>query len=228
VKVLLVDDDRGLLDLLRYALERDGYTVVTAGDGEQGLRRWAAAAPDLAVLDVTLPKLDGFEVCRRIRDHARTPIVLLTARGEEAEVRRGLELGADDYLTKPFSMRLLLARLEAVLRRSQADPAWRPAGAVRVGDLVLDLRAHAATKAGRPVALTPVEFRLLWELARHAGQVLPYGRLAGLAGRGRGAAGAGPLKAHVSALRRKLRLVGGEPGAIEAVPGVGYRLTLSR
>ena len=214
-KVLLVEDDRDLAELLAYALWREGFTVVTAIDGEQGLQRWATERPDLVVLDVVLPGLDGVEVCRRIRRQAETPIVMVSARDAEDDVVRGLQAGADDYVTKPLSVRQLTARMRAVLRRPRAA-----AREVRVGDLVLDLPSHQVTKAGEPVHLTRTEFCLLHLLARNAGQVVPYARLVEHAW---GEAGyAALLKAHVTHLRRKLRL---PPGALVALPGVGYRLT---
>jgi DNA-binding response OmpR family regulator len=228
MKLLLVEADPDLAELLAYALGRDGYAVVTAADGEQGLHCWATEWPGAVVLEADLPKLDGLEVCRRIRQQARTPVVLLGGRAAEDDAVRALQAGADAYVAKPFSMAQLRARLAAVVRRAQPDPlwpAWQPGHEVRVGDLVLDREAHRVTVAGAGVRLTPVEFRLLWLLARHAGQVLPYGRLAELARRGRGAAGSGPLKAHISTIRQKVGLVPGAPGAIVAVPGVGYRLT---
>src|SRR5918912_1485407 len=154
MKVLLVDDDNDLLDLLHYALRREGYQVVTASDGAQGLARWRAEQPDLVLLDGNLPKLDGFEVCRQIRHEATTPVIMLTARGEEADVVRGLQLGADDYVTKPFSAKQLVARMQAVLRRARRDLVPPPAREVRAGELVLDLTAHQVTRAGRSVALT--------------------------------------------------------------------------
>ncbi len=149
MKVLVVDDDADLLDLMTYALGREGFTVTTAIDGQQALQRWETERPDIVLLDGNLPKLDGFEVCRRIRHGAKTPIIMLTARDEEADVLRGLQVGADDYVTKPFSAKLLTARMKTVLRRCQADPYRQAMSQVRVGDLVLDLQSHEVTKAGR-------------------------------------------------------------------------------
>jgi DNA-binding response OmpR family regulator len=221
MKILLVDDDPELLDLLAYALAREGYAVVGARDGEQALRRWEAEQPEVVVLDVALPRLDGFEVCRRRRQRVPTPVILLTARDAEADILRGFQAGADDYVTKPFCPKQLAARLQALLRRTQPDPAWRPGREVRVGDLVLDLQAHEATRHGTRVPLTPLEFRLLRLLAVNAGRVLPYARLLEDAWEGDGGGDLSLLKTHVSHLRRKLRL---PPGALVAVPGVGYRL----
>jgi DNA-binding response OmpR family regulator len=222
VKVLLVDDDAELVDVLAYALRREGYTVLTAPDGEQALQRWEAERPDLILLDGRLPKVDGFEVCRRVRQASETPIIMLTARDEEADVLRGLQLGADDYVTKPFSARVLAARMRTVLRRIKKD---KPARAqLRVGDLVLDLQSHEVTKGGTPVQLTLLEFRILYLLAMNEGRVVPYARLVEYAWGYAGEGTSGLLKAHLSHLRTKLALPAAGPGSVKAVLGVGYSL----
>src|SRR5712692_3335401 len=172
MKVLVVDDDADLLDLLDYALRREGYTVLTAADGPQALRRYEADQPDIVLLDVTMPKLDGFEVCRQIRHAAATPIILLTARDEEEDVLRGLQLGADDYVTKPFSPKQLLARMTTVLRRCRTNRYDQPTREVVCGDLVLELDSQQVTKAGRSVQLTPLEFRILFLLAMNEGRII--------------------------------------------------------
>jgi DNA-binding response OmpR family regulator len=222
VKVLLVDDDAELVDVLAYALRREGYTVLTAPDGEQALQRWEAERPDLILLDGRLPKVDGFEVCRRVRQASETPIIMLTARDEEADVLRGLQLGADDYVTKPFSARVLAARMRTVLRRIKKD---KPARAqLRVGDLVLDLQSHEVTKGGTPVQLTLLEFRILYLLAMNEGRVVPYARLVEYAWGYADEGTSGLLKAHLSHLRTKLALPAAGPGSVTAVLGVGYSL----
>ena len=127
MKVLVVDDDVDLLDLMTYALRREGYNVLAAVDGQQALQRWESENPDIVLLDGNLPKIDGFEVCRRIRHESKTPIIMLTARDEEEDILRGLQIGADDYMTKPFSAKQLAARMKAVMRRCQTDPV-PPAG----------------------------------------------------------------------------------------------------
>ena len=223
MKVLIVEDDVDLLDLTTYALRREGYEVVAAVDGLQGLARWEAERPDLVLLDGNLPGLNGFEVCRRIRQAGATPIIMLTARDQEEDIVRGLQLGADDYVTKPFSAKQLGARMQAVLRRSQADPSRQAASVVRAGDLVLDLQSHEVTKGGRAVQLTPLEFKLLYMLALNEGRVIPYSRLVEYAW-GYGDGDASLLKTHISHLRSKLGLEAGQPGAIRAVGGVGYTL----
>jgi DNA-binding response OmpR family regulator len=223
MKVLLVEDDTDLLDLITYALRREGYTVVAAIDGQQALERWEADSPDIVLLDGNLPKLNGFEVCRRIRQDSQTPIIMLTARGAEEDVVKGLQLGADDYVTKPFSAKQLAARMKAVLRRCQPDPLKQTASEVRVGDLVLDLQSHEAHKGGQLVQLTPLEFRILYMLAMNEGRVIPYSRLVEYAW-GYDGGDSSLLKTHVCHIRQKLGLPPTKQGGIRAVPGVGYSL----
>jgi DNA-binding response OmpR family regulator len=209
---------------MTYALRREGFTVATAMDGQQGLQRWEAERPDIILLDGNLPKLDGFEVCRRIRHASKTPIIMLTARDEEADVLRGLQVGADDYVTKPFSAKLLTARMKTVLRRCQADPFRQAVSEVKVGDLVLDLQSHEVTKAGAPVQLTPLEFRILYLLAMNEGRVVPYSRLVEYAWGYFDEGNSSLLKTHLSHIRKKLRLPSTGPGSVKAVLGVGYSL----
>ena len=227
MKVLLVDDDVDLLDLMTYALRREGYQVVTAVDGQQALQRWEAEQPDIVLLDGKLPKLDGLEVCRQIRHQhqAKTPIIMLTARDEEADILQGLQVGADDYVTKPFSAKVLTARMQAVLRRSQEHAERQATREVRVGDLVLDLEAQEVTKAGQPVLLTRLEFRILYILAMNEGRVVPYSRLIEYAWGYYNESNSSLLKTHVTHLRQKLALPTSGPGSITAVAGVGYRLS---
>jgi len=221
MKVLYADDDADLLDVTAYALRREGFEVLAASDGQRALARWEAERPDLVLLDVTMPGLNGFEVCRRIRLASDTPIIMLTARGEEEAVVRGLALGADDYVTKPFSAKQLVARMKAVLRRSQAHAYDRPVREVRVGDLALDVESHEATKGGESVQLTQIEFRLLHLLAMNKGRVIPYARLVEHAW-GYDGGDATLLKTHIYHIRRKLKLPPTGPGGIRAVSGVGY------
>jgi DNA-binding response OmpR family regulator len=226
VKVLLVDDDLDLLDLLAYALRRDGFEVVSATDGQQALQRWEAESPDIIVLDGNMPKLDGFEVARRIRHESETPIIMLTARDEEEHVLRGLQVGADDYVTKPFSAKQLIARMRAVLRRAGADRYWQATSVARVGDLVLDLQTQEATKNGELVPLTRLEFRILYMLAINVGRVVPYSRLIEYVWGYYDEGSANLLKTHISHIRQKLGLPrGAKDGPIKGVLGVGYMLT---
>ena len=222
--VLVVDDDADLLDLTSYALRREGFTVIPASDGQQAVQRWESETPDLVVLDANMPKMNGFEVCRKIRQGSATPVIMLTARGDEGDILQGLQLGADDYVTKPFSAKQLVARMRAVLRRCQADPYRQPVSQLSVGDLMLDLQSHEATKGGEPVQLTPLEFRILYMLVMNEGRVIPYARLVEYAW-GYDGGDSSLLKTHISHIRSKLGMVGDAPGGIKAVPGVGYSLT---
>lgn len=223
MKVLLVEDDLDLLDLTTYALRREGYSVLAAVDGQQALQRWEEETPDIILLDVHLPKLNGFEVCRRIRSESETPIIMLTARSEEEDIVRGLQVGADDYVTKPFSAKQLSARMKAVLRRCRTDPYREPVSELRVGDLQLDLQSHEAVKGGRSIQLTPLEFRILYMLAMNAGRVIPYSRLVEYAW-GYDGGRSNLLKTHICHIRKKLGLSASQKDGIRAVPDVGYSL----
>ncbi len=232
MKALIVDDDRVLADVLAFTLRREGFQVVQAFDGEAALQRWKQENPDLVVLDVNLPRLDGFAVCRQIREAGDTPIVLLTVRGEEDDIIYGLEAGADDYITKPFSPRQLVARANAVLRRAGrvTTPALR-----QVGSLVLDSsRRELRTGHGEPVSLTPLESRLLDYLILNAGHVLTaeaiISHVWGVDGGDRDM-----LRQLVRRLRGKLSLAyqstdpevnADHQAMIETVPGLGYGLTV--
>jgi len=213
MKALIADDDRVLADVVAFTLRREGFQVIHAYDGEKALQRWAEEQPDLVVLDVNMPKLDGFAVCRRIRAQSDTPILLLTVRGEEDDVVRGLELGADDYITKPFSPRQLVARAHAVLRR---------AGEMRVGGY-------------EAVSLTPLESRLLDYLMLNAGSVLTAEALIDHVWGHKGG-DRDMLRQLVHRLRVKIaQACGADTDAsdittqvsIETVPGLGYGLTIS-
>jgi DNA-binding response OmpR family regulator len=223
MKVLLAEDDLDVLDLLSYALRREGYTVVTATDGLQALARWESEQPDFILLDINLPKVGGMEVCQRIRRESATPLIMVTGRDAEADVLGGFHSGADDYLTKPFSAKELFARMRAVLRRSEGRGSAPPAREIRVGDIVLDLESHQAERRGRTVQLTPLEFRILHVLLMNAGRIVPSSRLLQYAW---GYDGPDPsaLKTHVSHIRQKLGLPRSGEGSIRAVSGVGYSL----
>ncbi len=227
MKALVVEDDLELLDLLTYGLGREGYDVTGAVDGEQGIQRWRSDEPDIIVLDINLPKLNGFEVCRQIRENSRTPIIILSARNGDEDVVRALRLGADDYVCKPFSHRQLRARIEAVLRRSTGELAPQLSGKLRVDGLVLDPQTFEASFLGNPVQLTRVEFRILYILAANVGRIVPYSRLFEY-GWGYDAESCGRdselLKAHVSHVRDKLGLRNGGPLGIINMRGVGYAL----
>jgi DNA-binding response OmpR family regulator len=178
MKVLIVDEDQHLLDVMAYSLRRDGYQVVAATNGEQALDRMRDDRPDIVVLDLKLPHPDGFEVCRRVRLDSEVPIIMVSSSRQEADVLRALRLGADDYVTNPFSLKELAARMETVARRCRADSFVRAARTVRAGDLELSLQSYEVTRAGSaPIQLTPLEFRILYMLAMNEGQIIPYARL---------------------------------------------------
>jgi DNA-binding response OmpR family regulator len=226
MKVLVAEDDADLLDLLTYALRREGYTVMSAVDGQQALRRWEDDAPDIVLLDANLPKIDGYEVCRQVRHEGTTPIIMVTARDEEEDVLRGFRLGADDYIAKPFSARQLTARMKAVLRRSRADPYRQPTREVKIGDVLLDLESYSVKAQDREIQLTPLEFRILYLLGVNEGRVIPYSRLVEYAW-GYEGGDSSLLKTHICHIRQKLKLSAGKHGGIRAVPGVGYSLAIA-
>jgi DNA-binding response OmpR family regulator len=227
VKALIIDDDVDLLDVMTYALRREGYEVIGAADGLQALDRLRNDMPNIVVLDIRLPRLNGFEVCRRIRHISEVPIIMVTARGEEHDVLRGLQLGADDYITKPFSLKQLAARMETVLRRCKTDQYQRAVSEVRAGDLVLSLQTHEVTRGGAPIQLTPLEFRILYLLAMNEGQIIPYTRLVDYAW-GYEGGDANLLKTHICHIRQKLNLPLEGEGAIRSLPTVGYTLVKRR
>ena len=223
MKALVIDDDPDMQILVGHALQRAGYDVLSATGGQQGLDRLEAARPDIVLLDVNLPELDGFEVCRRIRLSSQAPIIMLTGRTEEEDVVRGFRLGADDYVTKPFSVKLLAARMTTVLRRAKENQARRGDGRLQVEDLELDLQTMEVKKGGKDVHLTPLEFRILYMLAANPGRVVPYNRLIEYAW---GQEGGSPthLKIRICNIRKKLDLPVDSETGIKAVVGTGYTL----
>ena len=227
MKVLVVDDDAELVDTVRYVLRRDGYNVLTAADGQQGLARWESDEPDIVLLDGMLPKVDGFEVCRRIRHDSQTPVIMLTARDREEDIVRGLRSGADDYVKKPFSSKELSARIDAVLRRRRHQIVRQTDTEVHLGGLRLDLQSHTATLDGNPIQFTVIEFRILYMLAMNAGRIVPYSRLMEYAWGYYDPANSNALKTHVCHIRRKLRLPPGDrQRGIRVIQSVGYQLIL--
>jgi len=226
VKALVVDDDRVLADVVAFTLRREGFQVVQAHDGEAALQRWADEQPDLVILDVNLPKLDGFSVCRRIREASDTPIVLLTVRNEEDDIVQGLRLGADDYISKPFSPRQLVARAQAVLRRAgKATLADRR----QVGSIVLDTsRRELRIGQGAAVALTPLESRLLDYFLLNPGHVLTTDAIIGHVWSAEGGE-RDMLRQLVRRLRVKMSEAAqgtGHDAHIETVAGLGYGLVI--
>lgn len=222
-KVLVVDDEPKIVQTVRLYLERDGHTVLIARDGLSALEVFRRDRPDLVVLDLMLPGIDGLEVCRTIRRESEIPIIMLTARAEEVDKLIGLELGADDYLTKPFSPRELAARVRAVLRRSAPRSRAEP-DHLEVGNLVIDSRRHEVSCDGERLALTPTEFRLLWTLAREAGRVFTRPQLLDLALGDSYEGYERTVDAHIKNLRHKLRRApGSRRCGIVTVQGVGYK-----
>jgi two-component system, OmpR family, alkaline phosphatase synthesis response regulator PhoP len=222
-RLLVVDDEPDILELVQYNLRKAQYDVVCVASGEEALAQVRSAPPDLIVLDLMLPGVDGLEVCKALKRDTRTaaiPIVILTARGEEADIVAGLELGADDYLTKPFSSRVLLARIRAVLRRHHAEPVAEDAVITHHG-LVLHPGRHEVLVEGQPVPLTLTEFRVLHLLARHPGWVFTRNQIIAAAQGADVSVTERSVDVHIVSLRRKLGILGEE---IETIRGVGYRL----
>lgn len=221
MRVLIVEDERELADILDDYLRREGYATERAHDGARALELWRAARPDLILLDVMLPKVDGFEVARRVRAESDVPIIMLTARDEEVDTLLGLGLGADDYVVKPYSPREVVARAKAVLRRARG--ATGPSTRFVVGPLEVDVAAYLCRCHGRDVSLTPAEVRLLAALAREPERVRTRAELldASADERSDGLVDERVVDTHVKNLRKKL---GRCAVALETVRGVGYRL----
>ena len=221
--ILLVDDEDSVQKLLTYPLERDGFRVLQARDGEEALARFADEDVDLVVLDLMLPKLDGLEVCKRLRAESQVPIIMLTARDDELDKVVGLELGADDYITKPFSIREFRSRVRALLRRASANRSTGSQETIAVHGLTLDVSRRSVEVLGRAVQLTYVEFELLRTLAAHPGRV--YSRRMLLESLWGAADYREPrtIDVHVRHLREKLEPDPAEPEFILTVRGVGYR-----
>ncbi|MSR23076.1 MAG: response regulator transcription factor [Gemmatimonadetes bacterium] len=221
MKILVADDDRELRDILAFALRRAGYLVVEAMDGERALEAFRREGPNLVVLDVNMPKMDGFEVCRRIRAESAVPILMLTVRGQEEDVVKGLDSGADDYMAKPFSPQTLLARIRALFRRAGAETREEHT----VGDLHLDIENQMLSIAGRPPArLTKLELRLVQFLVAHADRVVRTERLYGHVWGTRGGGDRELLKQLVYRLRQKIEEFPASPRRLVSEAGVGYRL----
>jgi two-component system phosphate regulon response regulator PhoB len=220
--ILVIDDEPELVKLLDYNLTKAGYLVISARDGESGLAAARKHAPDAIILDIMMPGLDGWEVCKRLRQDPATsvlPLLMLTAKGEEGDRVLGLELGADDYLTKPFGVRELIARVKALLRRLEAASASPEV--LKAGKLVIDSSRRTVSAAGKLVALTATEFNLLKALAEKEGRVISREDLLSLARGDEVAVMDRTVDVHVAALRKKL---GKQGEMIETVRGVGYRL----
>ncbi len=221
-KILVVDDEPTLVATLKYNLEREGYQVFTASDGEAGLSLARASHPDLILLDLMLPVLDGLEVCRILRRETAVPILMLTAKVEEVDKVVGLELGADDYVTKPFSTRELLARVRALLRRAETAPAAE-AELLTTGDLQVDLRRREASRDGRALALKPKEYELLLFLVRNRGRAFTREELLSRIWGYDFAGDSRTVDVHVRWLRQKIEEAPASPTRLITIRGVGYR-----
>ena len=224
-RILTVDDELSIIRFLRSNLEDRGYTVISATNGEEALHMIEMELPDLIILDVMMPKMDGFEVCRQLREWSQIPIIMLSARGDEKDKVRCLDLGADDYIVKPFGANELIARVSAVLRRTKAASVSPTKSSVTSGDLVINFTARQVTRAGLEIKLTPTEYALLQELAVNMGKVLTHTHLLNRVW--------GPeyreereyLHVFVRRLRSKLESDPNNPKHILTVSGVGYQFT---
>jgi DNA-binding response OmpR family regulator len=229
MKILVVDDDPHILDALivGFQLQWRDAEVISARDGEEGLQAFYDNDPDVIVLDVSMPRKNGFEVLREIRRVSDVPVIMLTARGEEMDQVRGLELGADDYVVKPFGHLALLARVKAVLRRAELPAPTDVLPDFVAGDLAINFQSHQVTVQGEPVKLTPVEYRLLYQLVRNVGRLMPHQALIDRVWGADYGATTDHLKVFVSRLRSKLEAPGG-PHYIETERGLGYRFVRPR
>jgi DNA-binding response OmpR family regulator len=222
--ILLVEDDQDLADIIAYTLKRAQLDVLTAYDGMSALRIAKSRQLSLILLDVNLPRIDGWAVLQQVRGMSTVPVIMLTACADEQDILRGLRLGADDYITKPFSPAQLVARVEAVLRRSHLTSSGARAQALEVGDIALDLGLHRVSVSGRTVNLTKIEFRLLQELALRAGEVVSHQELARRVWGYQEVDSGAVTKSHIRNLRRKIEADAARPAYIQTVAGLGYRL----
>ncbi len=223
-KVLVVEDDANLLETIKYNLHKEGYGAVTASDGEQALEVARKEKPDLVVLDIMLPKLDGFEVCRILRKEMTVPILMLTAKADETDKIVGLEIGADDYMTKPFSMRELLARVRAMLRRAKLSSKSEEATSINIGNLAIDIARHHASLSGQALELSPKEFDLLVFLASNKGLVFSREQLLEKVWGYDFDGDTRTVDVHVRWLRQKIEADSARPRYLLTVRGTGYKL----
>jgi len=227
-KILLVDDEQSVQTLLSYPLRKDGYEVVSAVDGQEALQRFAEHRFDLVILDLMLPRLDGIEVCRRMRSRSQVPIIMLTAKGDEIDKVVGLEMGADDYITKPFSMREFRSRVKAALRRSRMPGSRDDEEPIRSGELQIDFDRRAVTVRETDVRLTYVEFEILGALAREPGRVLSRETLLEHVWGDSDYRDPRTVDVHIRHLREKVENDPSEPEYLFTVRGVGYRFREDR
>lgn len=226
--VVIADDDPQLLRLMARNLEFEDYEVLTASDGEVALEVIARHVPDLVLLDVMMPRMDGFTVCQRVREFSAVPIIIVTARGQDHDKVKGLDLGADDYLTKPFSIDELLARVRAVLRRAQFASHEHAQGmrtTTTIGELTIDYAQHLVTRAGREVPLSPIEYRLLAYLAQNAGRIVTQDLLLEHVWGAEYVGESHMLQVNINRLRRKIEADPSHPQYLKTKVGVGYFLS---
>jgi DNA-binding response OmpR family regulator len=222
-RILVVDDEPDLVHAVRLYLEMEGYLVFAASNGYEAMEKVTEKLPDLVVLDVMMPEMDGFETLKRIREAHNVPIIMLTVRGEEVDKVRGLQLGADDYVTKPFSQRELLSRIQAVLRRSEMPPLVPKTQIVVDGDLTIDFARNEVTVRGRQVSLTPTEHRLLYHLVSNPGRVLTYETLLAKVWGYEYREEAHYVRLYVNYLRQKIEPDQAHPRYVLTERGLGYR-----
>ena len=220
-RILVVEDEDNIASIVRLYLEKAKYQVERVSDGESAVRRASAASPDLIVLDLNLPDIDGLEVCRRVRAGSQVPIIMLTARDDDVDKIVGLEVGADDYLTKPFNARELVARVKAILRRASAPPAAARGGVLTHGEIRIDAGRREVTVESRQVQLAPKEFDLFWALLEHRGMVLTRDQLLERVWGYTFAGDTRTVDVHVRQLRRKI----GDTCPVVTVWGVGYKVS---
>jgi two-component system OmpR family response regulator len=223
-KVLIVEDDVNLLETIKYNLRKEGYTVITAGDGEQAVEAARREKPNLIILDIMLPKMSGFEVCRILRKEMTVPILMLTAKADETDKIVGLEIGADDYMTKPFSMRELMARVRAMLRRSKMVEAPTGQTIITIGNLEVDIARHRASLAGAALELSPKEFDLLAFLAKNKGLVFSREQLLEKVWGYDFTGDTRTVDVHIRWLRQKIETDPAHPQCLVTVRGTGYKL----
>jgi two-component system OmpR family response regulator len=225
-KVLVVEDDANLLETLKYNLRKEGYDVVTASDGEQAIEVARREKPNLLILDIMLPRISGFEVCRILRKEMTVPILMLTAKADETDKIVGLEIGADDYMTKPFSMRELIARVRAMLRRTKMaeTPPTGESASLKIGNLKVDISRHQASLSGAVLELSPKEFDLLAFLAKNRGLVFSREQLLEKVWGYDYAGGTRTIDVHIRWLRQKIETDPGHPKNLVTVRGTGYKL----
>jgi two-component system KDP operon response regulator KdpE len=224
-RILVAEDEAALRDFVSRNLRARGYIVSEAGNGLEAVASWERDSPHLAVLDIMMPRMDGLEVCRRIREHSNAPIIALTALDAEADKVAALDLGADDYLTKPFGVEELLARVRAAIRRSHWQAELSAPGAQCFGSLMIDLESHIVRRDDAEIRLTPTEFSLLAQLVTHAGKVLTHRQLLQRVWGPEYGDEAEYLRVYVQRLRRKIEPEPASPQYLLTEPGVGYRFT---